>query len=144
MECRLDEHLKFTGKTSDQRKCSGSVLTDAYVDKRMAGKMGSTNHEYQYRPTSAGEKSNLSVGWIGGTASTWFGLRHARLKVVLQRIVVSRIGCSVFEFWVLRFRDLGASCFGLRFRVLRFRNNPGHSVLSVRTVRTRVTIRMLD
>ena len=31
---------------------------------------------------------------------------------------------SGFEFWVLRFRDLGASCFGLRFRVLRFRNNP--------------------
>ena len=78
-------------------------------------------------------------------ASTWFGLRHARLKVVvLQRTVVlslwcsifefwvlrfrdlgasfSRFGCFVFEFWVLRFRDLGASCFGLRFRVLRFRN----------------------
>ena len=27
-----------------------------------------------------------------------------------------------FEFWVLRFRDLGASYFGPRFRVLRFRN----------------------
>ena len=26
------------------------------------------------------------------------------------------------EMWVLRFRDLGASCFDLRFRVLRFRN----------------------
>ena len=36
----------------------------------------------------------------------------------------SRFGCFVFEFWVLRFRDLGASCFGLRFRVLRFRNYP--------------------
>ena len=34
----------------------------------------------------------------------------------------SSFGCFVFEFWVLRFRDLGASCFGLRFRVLRFRN----------------------
>ena len=44
-------------------------------------------------------------------ASTWFGLRHARLKVVvLQRTVVSRSGCFVFEIWVLR------------FRVLRFRN----------------------
>ena len=31
-------------------------------------------------------------------------------------------GYFVFEFRVLRFRDLGASCFGLRFRVLRFRN----------------------
>ena len=34
----------------------------------------------------------------------------------------SRFRVFVFEFWVLRFRDLGASCFGLRFRVLRFRN----------------------
>ena len=34
----------------------------------------------------------------------------------------SSFGCFVFEFWVLRFRVLGASCFGLRFRVLRFRN----------------------
>ena len=33
----------------------------------------------------------------------------------------SRFGWFVFEFRVLRFRDLGASCFGLRFRVLRFR-----------------------
>ena len=32
-----------------------------------------------------------------------------------------KFGCFVFEIWVLRFRDLGASCFGLRFRVLRFR-----------------------
>ena len=35
---------------------------------------------------------------------------------------VSSFGSFVFEFWVLRFRVLGASCFGLRFRVLRFRN----------------------
>ena len=39
------------------------------------------------------------------------------------------LGVFVFEFWVLRFRDrvlpfrvLGASCFDLRFRVLRFRH----------------------
>ena len=31
----------------------------------------------------------------------------------------SSFGCFVFELWVLRFRTLGASCFGLRFRVLR-------------------------
>ena len=37
---------------------------------------------------------------------------------------VSSFGCFVFEIWVLRFRVLGASCFGLRFRVLRFRNYP--------------------
>ena len=61
-------------------------------------------------------------------ASTWFGLRHARLKVVvLQPTVVSRFGCFlVFEFWVLRFRDLGASfsrfgCFVFEIWVLRFR-----------------------
>ena len=29
---------------------------------------------------------------------------------------VFEIGCFVFEIWVLRFRVLGASCFGLRFR----------------------------
>ena len=34
----------------------------------------------------------------------------------------SSLGCSVFEIWVLRFRDLSASYLGLRFRVLRFRN----------------------
>ena len=77
-------------------------------------------------------------GADSSVASTWFGLRHARLKVVgpltyfvfeiwVLRFRVlgapfSRFGCSVFEFWVLRFRDLGSSCFGLRFRVLRFRN----------------------
>ena len=37
----------------------------------------------------------------------------------------SSFGCFVFEFRVLRFRDLGASCFGLRFRMLRFRNFMG-------------------
>ena len=34
----------------------------------------------------------------------------------------SSLRCFVFEIWVLRFRDLSASCFGLRFRVLHFRN----------------------
>ena len=38
---------------------------------------------------------------------------------------------------MLRFRDVGASCFGLRFRVLRFRNyramlyQPGYEVIHV-------------
>ena len=36
----------------------------------------------------------------------------------------SSIGCSIFEFWVLHFRDLGASCFGLHVRLLRFQNYP--------------------
>ena len=39
---------------------------------------------------------------------------------------VSSFGCFVFDFWVLRFRDLGASfsrfgCFVFEFWVLRFR-----------------------
>ena len=36
------------------------------------------------------------------TASTWFDLCHARLKVVvLQPTVISSSGCFVFKFWVL-------------------------------------------
>ena len=61
MECRLDELLKFTGKTSDQRKCPRSALAEAYLDKRVAGKKGST--KYPYRPTSACAKSNAP--WDG-------------------------------------------------------------------------------
>ena len=48
----------------------------------------------------------------------------------------SSLGVFVFEFWVLRFRfrvlrfrDLGASCFGRRFRVLHFRNYLFHKHL---------------
>ena len=73
-------------------------------------------------------------------ASTWFGLRHARLKVVvLQRTVVSSLSCSIFEFWVLRFRDLGASfsrfgCFVLRssFSSASFSKLPPVSTVSAR------------
>ena len=54
-------------------------------------------------------------------ASTWFGLRHARLKVVvLQHRVVSRFGCFVFEFWVLRSRVFGASFSSLGCSVFEF------------------------
>ena len=44
----------------------------------------------------------------------------------LKERVNSKCFCwfSAAIFWVLRFRDLGASCFGLCFRVLRFRNYP--------------------
>ena len=49
-------------------------------------------------------------------ASIWFSLRRASLKVVvLQPTVISSFGCFVFEFWVLRFRDLGALCFDPHF-----------------------------
>ena len=53
-------------------------------------------------------------------ASTWFGLRHARLQSC------SPSTYSGFEIWVLRFRGLGASfsrlgCSVLETWVLRFR-----------------------
>ena len=43
----------------------------------------------------------------------------------------SSFGCFGFEIWVLRFRDLGASCLGLYFRVFRFRNYPAHAKVDV-------------
>ena len=44
----------------------------------------------------------MDLWTFGGTDK--FGLRHARLKVVvLQHTVISSFGCFVFEFWVLRF-----------------------------------------
>lgn len=52
----LNEHLKFIGKNSDGRKCSRSALAEANIDKKVAGKKGSTN-KYCYHPTSAGDKS---------------------------------------------------------------------------------------
>ena len=56
----------------------------------------------------------MDLWTFGGTDK--FGLRHARLKVVvLQHTVISSFGCFVFEFWVLRFRDLGALCFDPHF-----------------------------
>lgn len=51
----LDEHLKFIGKTCG-RKCSRTALAEAYVDKAVAGKKGSTNKN-RYRPIAANEKS---------------------------------------------------------------------------------------
>ena len=121
--------MKFTGKTSDQRTCkfSRSALAEAYVDKRVAGKKEST--KYRYHPTSAGDLCTFE-GADSSVASTWFGLRHARLKscspstysgfeiwVLRFRVLgasFSSLGRSIFEFWVLRFRDLGAlfSSFG--------------------------------
>ena len=58
----LNEHLKFigkNGKNSDGSKCSRSALAEADIDKKVAGKKGSTN-KYRYRPTSAGDKSTAS------------------------------------------------------------------------------------
>ena len=117
MECQLDEHLKFTGKTSDQRKCSRSSLTEAYVEKRVSGKKGSTT-KYHYRPASAGEKSN--VPWDGLVDLWRCGCIHClhlvwlpscktfkslSLNVQWFRVLgalFSSLGCSIFETWVLR------------------------------------------
>ena len=44
-------------------------------------------------------------------------------EIWVLRASVFVFECLVFEtLWVLSFRDFGASCFGLRLRVLRFRN----------------------
>ena len=59
----------------------------------------------------------LVVTWKG-TVSCFY--RTDRFRVLGASL--SSFGCFVFEIWVLRFRDLGASCFSLRFRVLPFRN----------------------
>ena len=55
---------------------------------------------------------------------TWQGT----VSCVIKGRQVSRFASFVFEIWVLRFRVLRASCFGLRFRVLRFRNYLYHRV----------------
>ena len=84
----------------------------------------------------------LNLQWfrvLGASFSRFKGLRFRVLSASF-----SSFGCFVFDLGVLcfrvlgapfsrfrglrfrsrvlRFRDLGASCFGLRFRVLRFRN----------------------
>ena len=103
MECRLDEHLKFTGKTRGQRKCSRSALTGAYVDKRVTGKKGSTN-KYQYRPTYLCRREiKCSVGWIGGPSEVrTHPLPPPGLACVMQDL-------KLLSFNVHWFRDLGAS-----------------------------------
>ena len=63
-------------------------------------------------------------GFLGASFSS-FGVFVFEFWVLRFRdlgVFVFDLGCFVFEFWVLRFRDLSASCSGLRFRVLRFRN----------------------
>ena len=52
-----------------------------------------------------------------GSSFSRYGSSFSRFGVF-----VFEIGVFVFEIWGLRFRDLGSSFFGLRFRVLRFRN----------------------
>ena len=51
-------------------------------------------------------------------------LIHQESSTIMNRMQFKSTTYTGFEFWVLRFRDLGASCFGLRFRVLCLRNNP--------------------
>ena len=68
--------------------------------------------------------------FLGSSFSSFWVLRFRDLGASFSiGASFSRFRCFVFEFWVLRFRDLGASCFGLRFR-----NYP--PFLSERTVHT--------
>ena len=61
--------------------------------------------------------------FLGSSFSSFWVLRFRDLGASFSiGASFSRFRCFVFEFWVLRFRHLGASCFGLRFPVLRFRN----------------------
>ena len=66
-------------------------------------------------------------GADSSVASTWFGLRHAKLKSCSPSTYSGfESGCFVFEVWVLRFRVLGApfsrfGCFVFEIWVLRFR-----------------------
>ena len=75
----------------------------------------------------------LNLQWfrvLGASFSRLWGLRFRDLGVFVFQFWVLRfrvLGASFSRFRglrfrsrVLRFRDLGASCFGLRFRVLRF------------------------
>ena len=72
-------------------------------------------------------------------SSTWIVFNCVLFVIVLDSCCwwldkgLSRVfkGQTGFEFWVLRFRDLGASCLGLYFRVLRFRNYPAHAKVVV-------------
>ena len=68
--------------------------------------------------------------FLGSSFSSFWVLRFRDLGASFSiGASFSRFRCFVFEFWVLRFRDLGALCFGLRFR-----NYP--PFLSERTVHT--------
>ena len=71
--------------------------------------------------------------WTFGRADALLpppGLACVMQDLKLLSFNVQWFGCFVFESWVLRFRDLGASCFGLRFRVLRFQNYHASNALS--------------
>ena len=72
------------------------------------------------------------------------GASFSRFRVLRFRDLgcfVFDLGCFVFEIWVLRFRVLGASCFGLRFRVLRFRNYRERRLLYCRSGARKLEVR---
>ena len=58
----------------------------------------------------------INLQWfrvLGASFSRFRGLRFRVLSASFSSFgcFVFDLGCFVFEFWVLRFRDLGASCF---------------------------------
>ena len=84
-----------------------------------------TAHAYLNTPKSADGQFWSLHKHVCASFTRFRGLRFRDLGASF-----SSFGCFVFEIWVLRFRVLGASCFGLRFRVLRFRNYPTTHPLS--------------
>ena len=127
--------MKFTGKTSDQRKCSRSALAEAYVDKRVAGKI----------PLQARNQMLREMDWwtLGGVdvsiASTCLACVMQDLKFLSFNLqwfrelgaLFSSFGCFVFESWVLRLRVLGASF----SRFGRFVLRSSFSKLTIRYIR---------
>ena len=93
----LEEHLKFIGKTSDRRKCSRSALAEANVDKRVAGKKGSTN---KYRclllmmrlRAPANAKLDGTERFIAITTGLFFVFYRKRRKFARVETTTSIIG----------------------------------------------------
>ena len=91
----------------------GAVLTADYPFNAIDDK----GQEFRVLGASFSRFRGLRFRLLGASFSRFRGLHFRVLGASFLRFRV-----FVFKFWVLRFRDLGASCFGLRFRVLRFRN----------------------
>ena len=102
-----------------------------FCDTRISSNKINTGYPIYQRSVKQLAGFHKTLGWVLSTfvganasaVSTWFGLGASFSSASFSiGASFSRFRCCVFEFWVLSFRDLGASYFGLRFRVLRFRN----------------------
>ena len=87
------------------------------------------------RPNIRSHSVLLNLQWfrvLGASFSRFRGLRFRVLGASFSRFWGLRFRSRVLRFRSrgLRFRVLGASCFGLRFLVLRFRNYPSNTASS--------------